>query len=168
MGTSIKQASKWADIIGAVAVVIGLVFVGLEIRQNTRAQQFSTTQALVSEYNAAIRSMVEESNACLISRGFENFGDLDGTEALQFSIHMLQSLRVTEQMYYAWLEHEMDPEVFSGFAGQVRTNMTLPGLREYFQLRRDWFGEQFQAYIDNIIQETDPITNYYGFASREP
>ena len=43
-----------------------------------------------------------------------------------------QPLRVWEQMDYTWLDHGIDPGVFAGFAGQMHTNIDLPGLGDYF------------------------------------
>jgi len=36
---SLKRYAQLAEIVGGVAVVIGLIFVGLELRQNTRANE---------------------------------------------------------------------------------------------------------------------------------
>jgi len=167
MVTSLNRASKWAEIIGAITVVLGMIFVGLEIRQNTQAQMFYTTQSLVSEYNASLRSMADASDECFFMRGFRSFDQLDPAESLKFSLFMLPILRIWEQMYYSSLEHGMDLEVFAGFEGQMRTNLALPGLKEYFQLRRGYFGVRFQAYVDGVIEETDPTTNLYGFDNFE-
>ena len=43
MNLSLDSAAKTAEVIGAIAVVVGLLFVGVEIRGNTVAQQFSAT-----------------------------------------------------------------------------------------------------------------------------
>ena len=56
MSFSLDSAAKTSEIIGAIAVIVGLLFVGAQVRDNTVAQQFSATQTLVSEYNAAISS----------------------------------------------------------------------------------------------------------------
>jgi hypothetical protein len=65
MISSLDSAAKTAEVVGAIAVVAGLLFVGLEIRGNTVAQQFTATQALVSEYNAAITSINDEDFICI-------------------------------------------------------------------------------------------------------
>ena len=167
MVMSLDRASKWAEIIGAITVVLGIIFVGLEIRQNTRAQMFYTTQSLVGDYNASLRSMADASDECFFMRGYASFDQLDPAESLKFSLFILPALRIWEQMYYSSLEHGMDLEVFAGFEGQMRTNLAIPGITEYFQLRRQYFGARFQTYVDGVIAETDPTKNLYGFEDFE-
>ena len=41
-----KQVKDIIELVGAIAVLIGLVFVGLELRQNTRAVQAATFQGM--------------------------------------------------------------------------------------------------------------------------
>lgn len=48
------RVSEIAEIIGAITVVIGLIFVGYELNQNTKIQRVTATQTLVSEYERAL------------------------------------------------------------------------------------------------------------------
>lgn len=116
----LDKAAKTAEIVGAVAVVIGLLFVGLEVRENTQAQRFNNTQSLVSDYNSALQSFIEAEFSCVLMQGYQDFDSLDPLEKIEFSSQTLQFLRVIEQMYYAYLDGSMDAEVFEGFTAQVR------------------------------------------------
>ena len=164
---TLDKASKIAEIVGAVAVIIGLFFVGLEVRDNTKAQRFNNTQSLVRDYNEGLRSFIESDMSCVLMKGYADFDSLDALEKIEFSSQTLQFLRVFEQMYYAHLNEDLDAEVFEGFTGQLRETLRVEGLRDYFDRRKHWFGSRFGRYVDGLIAGSDAISGYYGFSDCE-
>lgn len=50
----LKQYAQLAEIIGGPTVIVGLVFVGLELRQNKIMQRVTATQTLVVDYEDAV------------------------------------------------------------------------------------------------------------------
>jgi hypothetical protein len=90
------KASKIGEMIGAFAVVAGLLFVGFEVRNNTQAQKFNNSQSLVSDYNDALRTFIEADFACVLMKRYEDFDLLDPVEKIEFSSQTLQFLRVFE------------------------------------------------------------------------
>jgi hypothetical protein len=154
---SLDAAAKTAEIVGAVSVVIGLLFVGLEIRGNTVAQQFGATQALVSEYNSAITSINDEDFICIYIQGSSNFAGLTQGDKIRYSIQMQPIFRTFEQLHYSALHGTIDPNVHSGFARQFAAIMLLPGNQQYWAVRRDWFGNTFQEYADNVVANTQSV-----------
>ncbi len=159
MKYSLDSAAKYAEVIGALAVVIGLFFVGLEVRGNTVAQQFSATQVLVSEYNSAIGSINDEEFVCTYIQGSSNFIDLSQKDKIRYSIQMQPIFRTFEQLHYSALHGTIDENVHSGFQRQFSAIMQLRGNRQFWEARRAWFGDTFQEHVDRVIngkQEVGP------------
>jgi len=151
MKFSLDSAAKIAEVIGAIAVVVGLIFVGSEIRGNTVAQQFSATQVLVREYNAAITSINDEEFICIYISGASDFNALSQNEKIRFSIQMQPIFRTFEQLHYSALRGTIDLNIHSGFQRQLGSLMQLQGNQQYWAVRRDWFGNEFQEHMDSII-----------------
>ena len=62
-------------------VVVGLVFVGYELRQNTKAQRITATQTLAAEYADALEVMAQEGEAaCIYALGINGVGNLEDDE----------------------------------------------------------------------------------------
>ena len=168
MTVSLKKISTAAEVVGAITVLIGLVFVGLEIRQNTRAQIFDSTQALISEFNNSLRLLPTAGLGRLMLRGFHSFSNLEPVEKVEYSAALLPAVRAWEQLYYASLDGMIDPNVYGGIERQMQTTFRLPGIRDYWSIRREWFGGRFQQYIDGFILQSEPATTgYYGFQGCE-
>ena len=79
----LKRASTYLSLIANFGVVIGIVFLVIEINQNTNAIYASTTQALeqsVSEVISPWTSSID--NAVLMSRAAEEFESLTEEEQI--------------------------------------------------------------------------------------
>ena len=161
---SLDSAAKVAEVVSAVVVIIGLLFVGFEVRENTIAQQFSATQTLVSEYNSAISAINDREFVCIFIRAGNDFDSLSQSDKIRFSILMQPVFRTLEQLHYSNLKGTIDPNVYSGFQRQFQSMMLLPGNRQYWEARRDWFGDDFQKYMDQI-NSVDVSAEPANFAS---
>ncbi|MEJ2239650.1 MAG: hypothetical protein P8X82_15245 [Gemmatimonadales bacterium] len=142
-----------AEIIGGLAVLIGLVFVGLELRQNTLAQRVTATQTLVADYeNAVDRLANDQRSACIYVRGSNGLENLTGIERYQFFVMWFHLLRAAEQLHYYSLEGMVEPRIWRGFQRQLDEVVRYPGVRQYWELRRDWYSDEFQGFVDEIVE----------------
>ena len=157
MKLSLDVAAKIAEVVGGVAVVIGLFFVGMEIRGNTVAQQFSATQLLVSEYDAAIMPINDPEFICIYIQGSRDFNGLSQQNKIRFSILLQPVFRNHEQLYYSAMLGTIDPNVYAGFQGHFAAVMQVPGYQQWWAARRDWFGIPFQEHVDRIISDSHSI-----------
>jgi hypothetical protein len=161
MAISLDAAAKIGEVVGAMAVVVGLLFVGLEIRGNTVAQQFAATQVLVAEYNAAITSINDSDFICIYIAGSSNFKNLPQKDKIRYSIQMQPIFRTFEQLHYSAMQGTIDSNVHSGFRRQFAAIMKLPGNQQFWSARHDWFGDEFQEYTNEVIavnKSMDPAT----------
>jgi hypothetical protein len=95
------RVSEIAEIIGAITVVIGLIFVGYELNQNTKIQRVTATQTLVSEYERALDVLANEREAaCVYMHGINDFRDMSSEDRLRFAVIFFQSYRSAEQLHY--------------------------------------------------------------------
>jgi len=62
----LKKYARLAEIIGRLAVVSDLIFVGLELRQNTLMKRVTATQTLVEDYENAIDTIGQDAQTACI------------------------------------------------------------------------------------------------------
>ena len=138
--------------LSGAAVVLGLVFVGYELRQNTQLQRITATQTLAAEYADALEVMAYEGDAaCIYALGINGLSNLDDAERLRFFVLMFQIFRSAEQLHYYSLEGMVEPRIWRGFERQVTEVASLPGVQEWWTVRRDWFSDEFQKFLDATI-----------------
>ena len=158
MGVDRRSLVDVAEIIGAVAVVIGLVFVAVEINQNTRMQRVTATQALVLDYENALEKMAtSEETACIYVKGINGLDNLNSIERYRFFVIWFHIFRAAEQLHYYSLEGMVEPRIWRGFERQIAEISQLPGVKEWWAIRKNWFSDDYQHYIDDVMASGTPI-----------
>ena len=160
MQSSTKMTrTEIAEIVSAIAVVIGLVFVGMELRQNTLMQRVSATQTLVTDYERALDVLAFEADAaCIYVRGINGLESLNDADRLRFFVMLFQIYRSGEQLHYYSVEGMVEPRIWRGFERQLNEISQLPGVQQWWDLRQDWFSDEFQNYIGGSIESGTAVT----------
>ena len=100
-----EAAGTIAEVISAFAVVVSLIYLATQIRQNTNATKagtsFSVNTALTS-MNDALRSSAELADIWI--RGCQSLESLSEIERIRFTSHMLELLNLT--VYIDQLEQQ--------------------------------------------------------------
>ena len=149
------------ELLVAIAVVISVVFVAVEIRQNSEAQIRSTTQEAVANYISSLERMVDNPDfSCLYIRGVQDYRALSGADRLRFSAYYMSTYYQLQEMFQFSEQGSIDADTWSGFLGLLTETTRYPGVRQWFSDRRHWFSSDFQAYVDKLIQENLPIEDY--------
>ena len=121
------------SIIANVGVVFGLVFVTLEIRQNTaqmRAQGAYSIYESVESLNQAV--YLDEAFADLLYRGEKSFNDLDPVEQSRLATYFFSEVHLAQ--YVLSLEDEGLSDLHFGYV-DVKVNQfrTIPGRKEFVE-----------------------------------
>ena len=149
---TLKKAHRIGELSAAIAVVLSLLFLGYELRQNNRRQIQATTQTLVSQYTSMLTLLAENTElTCAFSNGIRDYSGLSGIEALKFSAFMNSQFRFREDLYFQFLDGAVEPEIWNGFDANTREMARWPGVQQWFTFRRSWYSERFQSYIDDLI-----------------
>ena len=106
---SVGRFGRWVETVGIVGVILSLVFVGFELRQNTRVAKAEAYRSFVSEVNEWYFHMTDPDLAELLSRSLETSqSELNGTEWLQVFSHWMALFRVYEGLHKEVAEGVLD------------------------------------------------------------
>jgi hypothetical protein len=146
---TLEQLSFLAQIMGAVGVLASLIFVGLQIRQNTQSQHVVAVESLAAAI-AAINVPAMESPllGTALAKALKDWGAASHDERVVAHYFLFSFFKLHEQ---AWYQHEsrvLDPEQWSGWENLIRTYYHSPGIQQvWWPSRRHAFSPQFQAYL---------------------
>ena len=85
--------------------------------------------------------------------GINGLANLDDAQRLRFFSMWLRLFRAAEQLQYYSTRDMVEPSIWQGFERQLRELVSLPGVQEWWDLRRTWFSDPFQEYINALIQD---------------
>ena len=160
----LKEYALVAEIMGGIAVLVGLIFVGLELRQNTLMQRVTATQALSIDYENAVDALGKDTDtACIYVRGIKGLDNLNGIERYRFFVLWFHVLRAGEQLHYYSLEGMVDERIWRGYERQLGEVFRYPGVQQYWQIRKEWYSDEFQSFVGNLIA-ANPATGPESFS----
>ncbi|MGD8322803.1 MAG: hypothetical protein PVF50_00460 [Gammaproteobacteria bacterium] len=100
------ELSDWvalSEIFGGLAIVVSLIFVGMQIRSNTRATHAATFQEHMGyEIDFVVRVGSDPSLARIWETAQKDFGSLEGDEKIQGTYLFLGAMRLWEGYYMQW------------------------------------------------------------------
>ena len=152
---NLQDYASAAEIIGAVAVVISLVYVGLSIRQNTEAIQVSNHHALVAmdmEKNTWLR---ESEFAAIYVTAREEPEKLSKVQMQQYSTFVADTLNAWEFAYITHSNGAMDETIWNGWDGFYRSELSSGSFRRFWLDGGENFSPKFRAYVNSIVKEHD-------------
>ncbi len=130
MKKKLRDYAHIAEIIGAFAIIISLIFVGLEVRQsNTLVTTDSLregTQRWVAQYSEAFGT--EESTA-FMRKAANNYQDLSKDEQGRFFARMMGFVAAFDNIYNQYAVGSLREDVFVSIAIAYYRLINMPGVR---------------------------------------
>ncbi len=148
---SLEHASLVAQIVSAIAVFASLVFVGLQVRQNTKAVRAASSQAHSAMYHSLTDDLVnDERFAAIWRKGIASLDDLDDGELVRFFAFTSATFRFFESSRVQWLRGQLDKEHWHTIEQHAIAFAAEPGIRTFWQLRRHWHCKAFQDWFESL------------------
>jgi hypothetical protein len=165
----LEAAANYADVIGGVAVVISLIYVGIQIRHNTKVSQGIATQQTFASTQTIYSWHADHSGASEIYAKFNQGDTLTTAETVRIT-HLMLGMVEQYQVYFILKKLKMmDDESFDSFFRKILLVLGTPTSRQWFTTNRNFFRQDFVEYVDNLIDENPQVSKslsqLYGLES---
>jgi hypothetical protein len=160
---TIQDWGALGEIVGAVAVVASLVYLAVQIRQNTQQISHNIEASRIASLERNIESanrmrellILNPDLAQLFLAGLQDFDGLPGADRLRFEF-LLRNMFASFQGAYARNRSiGDDPGGMEGVARTMETILRNPGARSCLeQIDTDWRPE-FRQFVDECIDAVD-------------
>lgn len=149
--------SNITELVGLVAVLVTLVFVGFELRQNTKAVESSATQEVHANFAAWYASLQSDPELLMITvQGMQDYGSLDVAQRSQFIAVFMVFTSNCQTAFYKWREGLLDDELWSGWRELSLNFFSTAGGKAFWEDRSYMFGSGFREFVDNEIMTSKP------------
>ena len=150
----LEKLALIAEIIGALAVVVSLIYVGVSIRQNTDAITAANHQNLLSmdiEKNAWFR---DREFAELYVSALANIDGLSAAELRQFRTYVSDQINIWENLYVAHQTGLINDTIWEGYNQFYTGQMKLPAYRFIWEQYKDGWTGDFAMHVESALAET--------------
>ena len=140
------------SILANIGVILGIVFLAYELRQNTQAVRLNAVQFQASEEAAFNRlwtdPVIARVRVAMETEGYEN---LSREQQLQIYGSVQSFLRIQQGLYYQLQQGGLDPNYWSGRQRQLIRLFERPEFRDVWNQEGYAYDDAFRDYIDSIV-----------------
>jgi len=147
---NIESMANFADVIGGAAVIVSLIYVGIQIRRNAKSSQSQTSQAAHESLANVSLEMAKDSDlSSFLRKGMIAFDELSEDEQFQFVILLTTTFRRYENIFYQYKRGFLEEGLWKGYEQSILLIFYSRGGQAFWNLRCLHFSELFRGYLDS-------------------
>ena len=143
------------SLIASVGVIASIIFLGIEMQQNTDMMRSQTRNAIVENQLSFYESITDNPQLAIIMtelRKDANFYANGTPERLRYHFFVMSQLRMQENEWYQYQKGLFDQKEFDSRVNTWRTNIAVPINAIIWTNIRGDFSEDFRDYLNAIMQ----------------
>lgn len=137
------------EIIGALAVILSLLYLALQIKNQNRESKFAAMHEISVGFRDAISKFSDESMASIIVKANSNYEDLSDDEAMRLLILSGQFFRAFEEAFIQYQEGRLDDRNWKAIKKYYINIMSANALRNIWEIRKEFLDDEFVKFVDN-------------------
>ena len=125
-----QSLANLGELVGAIVVVLSLIYLAVQVRQNTQAQR-TENYSRAQDRLAAIQSMLAQDGeiSLIVSKGALDTSKLTPQERIRFTWFMYEVFGGFEFMFHASRTDAIPEEVWTRWSSAVAWWLTFPGVQ---------------------------------------
>ena len=143
------------EIAGAVGVIVSLLYLAGQVRNNSRQVRHAAAQSVLDKLHSLITQLAFTAGAGDIwSRGLSGLDALnDDEERTRFSSMLMQAFWAYEEVFHYRKAGLIEEWAWTHTRAPLDEFMRTPGFQQWWELRGEWFGDEFRAFLSEKMPE---------------
>jgi hypothetical protein len=138
-----------SELLGAVGVIASLIYVGIQVRQNTRSMRAATYDSLVRSNGHWLAPLVQDAAlAASFEVAVENWTDVAEVQRPRLMYLLTQLFRHWENAFFQHQQGALAPNLWLTWQGIILSYFHQPGIQEWWQLRRSAYSTEFREFLE--------------------
>lgn len=138
------------EILGALAVFITLVYLALQVRQNTRAMKRTAFQELINYYATITDFYSTREGAELIAKSRHGLDMLDEPDRIRILNLIGKSFAHLQNVHQQWTEGFIDESQWNQLSAVIVATMSSKSARTIWDITKDRYSSEFQIWVDGF------------------
>lgn len=169
----LDSLAKLGEFIGGFFVVVSLVYLAHQVRQNTRSLR-SENYARVLERMSTVQSRLSADGELnrIVAVGAEHPDQLTRAERLRFSWAMYELFGAVEFMYLQYREDALPESVWQRWESSLVWWLSHPGMQAWWAAKPAPLAAEFQQFADELLRtrpmNPETVARWRLFIAGEP
>jgi len=157
---TIEQLGSVGEFIAAIATLATLIYLAIQVRQNTKALRATTFQQVSEAMAQNVSHLTDSGELAAIALKAAAGDELDPVEKVRYQGMMLMSMRRLESIYQHHRLGSIDADQVKGFEISMISLLRVPIALEWWSNAKVTFHQQFVKYVDQRLEGDDlPVTH---------
>jgi hypothetical protein len=144
----IEALGNIGDFIGGIGVVVTLIYLAVQIRQNSKIVKTGAAEAVMRSISEYFRSSSESAELTqVISKAMRDFEQLDDAELTQFNLWIFSWFRLVELAHHHYSAGHIPENFWEGQVAHLNGLMKLRPIKNLWEIRKHVFSEDFQRFV---------------------
>ena len=150
----ITTLAAWGEFLGGIAVVVSLVYLAGQIRQNSRLLRTSTASTSSSVMNDNLTLIVQDPEVARIYRdGMTDRSCLSEVDQLRFDALVMMQIGGLQQEYQFAADGVIGPALWESRKRMMSGFLQRPGVKEWWSQTRYGFSDEYSDFLDGLSRE---------------
>jgi hypothetical protein len=150
-----------AELLGATGVIITLVYLTFQLRQNTKAMRSATFQQLSDSMSDSARLLMERPEVLKLLVHAEADGFVSDEEKATFHFYAMIALRRYETAFVQGQLQVVNPSLIEGFERSTLALFESPLWRSWWSENKHFFGSDFAGWIDGHLSSGESAATHF-------
>ena len=151
---SLTDLASLGSFVSAVAVLISLIYLSLQVKQAERNQQASIRATRVTRIVDIHMRLSDPELADAVIKASEGAKDVTDQQIRQFTFYCGARFHNAEDAFNQFREGLLNQVAFDSMVGGLRASLSEPGMRAFYRRQRARFGRDFDEFVDKLLAET--------------
>jgi hypothetical protein len=154
-----EAAGAIGEIAGALAVIVTLVYLSIQVRQNTKASRLSAVQA-ASENSSRFSELLaaDPDLSELFWRGLRDPDSLDPAEGRRFVAALNVFMRREAVSFFLHKEGVMPDELWAARLGSFSGTLNQPGIQMYLEVGGPSLPADFREFVVQMTSKPSTLS----------
>jgi hypothetical protein len=144
------------DFLGGIGVVITLLYLAAQIRQNTRSSRTESYQAAVAAVSEFTREVgLSPDGSRILQAGLLDFEALPPEERMRFNLIMTSVVRNLENIHFQFSHGAIDESAWQGWANRTHSFLAPSGARAWWHTQESAYSAEFRRFVNEQKPEAE-------------
>ncbi len=146
---TLQDLGSIGEFLGAVGIIVTLVYLAIQIRQNTRAVRSAAREEILRDMHGFISLVASDSDtADFYERGLADSRDFSRAERLRFSLLLTRFFYSFGRMYDLRRDGSLDLESWEAHQEILRWMIKQPGVKRWWPNARSQIPASFAEFVE--------------------
>ncbi len=146
----IQVLGAWGEFLGGIAVILTLVYLAIQIRQNTtsvRVSSFQSVTSQIADLNLAV--LEHEEVAAIVNSGDEKLDELSQSDGRRYACYQSAWFRHYENLHYQNTLGMLPDQHWRAFQRLLSNRMRRPGVASWWEQGNLAFSRDFREVVES-------------------